>query len=118
MTLSYVVRSQTDPDRTTDFQDDFISQTTAIAPLSGANFQADTREVHKLMKNYLVSETAEQWIISIDNRMNGRDNFDTSVAITAVINQPPCRNIRFPLRDTALQERVCVFLQYDTIYDA
>ena len=58
--LSYVVRAQTDPNHTTDFQGDFISETISFATLSGAKFQAATRKVHKLNKNYLVSDTAKQ----------------------------------------------------------
>ena len=75
--LSYVVWSQASPDRTTDFQGDFIALTISCIPLSGNQFQADTRKVHQLLKNYLEAETAEQWISSIEKSANGRDNFDT-----------------------------------------
>ena len=57
--LPYVMRYQSSPDRTTDFQGDFIAETIAFAPLSVAHFQADTRKVHRLLKNYLVADTAE-----------------------------------------------------------
>ena len=75
--LSYFVQSQVDPDRTTYSQGYFLADTIACAPLSGAHFQSDTRKVYQILKNYLKSETAEQWIISIQKRVNGWDNFDT-----------------------------------------
>ena len=56
--LSYVMRAQAAPDRTTDFQGNFIAETIAWVPLSGAHFQADTRKVHQLLNNYLVADTA------------------------------------------------------------
>ena len=71
-----MVRAQEYHDRITYFQDNFIAETITCAPLSGAHFHADTRKVHQLLKNYLVAETAEQWIRSIEKRANGRDNFD------------------------------------------
>ena len=58
--LTYVVRARADHDRTKDFQGDFIAETIACAPLSGTHFQADTRKVHQLLKNYLMAETSEQ----------------------------------------------------------
>ena len=76
MPLSYVVRYQAAPDHTTYFQGGFISEKIYFAPLSGAHFQADTRKVHQLLKNYLVDEMAEQWIRIIENRANGWDDFD------------------------------------------
>ena len=63
--MSYVVRAQTAPDHSTDFQGDFISENIACTPLSGAQFQADTRKVHKILNNYLVAETYEQCVSSI-----------------------------------------------------
>ena len=70
------MQAQAAPDRTTDFQGNFISDNIACVPLSGAHFQADTRKVHKILKIYLLAETAEQWITSIEKRTNGQDNFD------------------------------------------
>ena len=58
--LSYVVQHQAAPDCTIEFQGDFIYETIACAPLSGSHFQADTKKVHQILKNYLVAETAEQ----------------------------------------------------------
>ena len=63
--LSYCMWYQASPERTTDFQGYFIADTISYAPLSGAHFQSDTIKVHQLLKNYLVDETAEQWISSI-----------------------------------------------------
>ena len=76
MPLSYVLRAQSAPDRTTDFQGDFIEETIASVPLSGAHLQEDTRKIHHLLKNYFVAETTEQWISSIEKRANGWDDFD------------------------------------------
>ena len=44
----------------------------ACAPLHGAHFRADSRCVHQLLKNYLVAETAEQWIKNLEPHANGR----------------------------------------------
>ena len=60
--LLYIVRAQAYPDNTTDFQRYFISETISCAQLSGTHFQADTRKLHQLLKDYLVAETDEQWI--------------------------------------------------------
>lgn len=46
MKLSCVVWYQADPDRTSDFQGDFIEKIIACAPLISAHFQAHTRKVH------------------------------------------------------------------------
>ena len=74
--LSYIIRSQAAPDRTNYLQDNFTAKTIACATLNVAHFQADTRKVHQLLNNYLVAETAEQWISSTKKRVNGQDNFD------------------------------------------
>ena len=76
MPLSYAVRAQAAPDHTADFQDTFIAETIACAPLSSAQSQVGTRKVHHLLKNYLVNETAEQWISSIKKSRNSRNKFD------------------------------------------
>ena len=69
--LSYVVREQEDPDHDRDFGDDFVSEMIACAPLHGAHFRADSRRVHQLLKNFLVAETAEQWIKNLEPHANG-----------------------------------------------
>ena len=42
------------------------------ASLHGANFCADSQKVHQLLKNYLVAESAEQWIRDIEHLNNER----------------------------------------------
>ena len=69
--LPYVVREQEDPDHDRDFGDDFVSEMIACAPLHGAHFRADSRRVHQLLKNFLVAETAEQWIKNIEPHVDG-----------------------------------------------
>ena len=69
--LSYVVQEQEDPDHDRDFRDDFVSEMIACAPLHGAHFRADSRRVHQLLKNYLVVETAEQWIKNLEPHADG-----------------------------------------------
>ena len=70
--LSYVVQEQEDPDHDRDFGDDFVSEMIACAPLHGAHFRADSRRVHQLLKNFLVAETAEQWIKNLEPHADGR----------------------------------------------
>ena len=62
--LSYVVRENEDPAHDRDFNEDFQAEMTTHALLHGAHFRADARRVHQVLKNFLVSETAEQWIKS------------------------------------------------------
>ena len=70
--LSYVVRENEDPAHDRDFGEDFQAEMIAYEPLHGAHFRADARCVHQLLKNYLVSETAEQWIKGLEVHGNGR----------------------------------------------
>ena len=70
--LSYVVRANEDPDNETDFEGDFVARSIACAPLGNATFRADARKVHQLLLNFLVTESAEQWIKSLTSRVNGR----------------------------------------------
>ena len=70
--LSYVIREQEDPDHDHDFGDDFVSEMIACARLHGAHFRADSRCVHQLLKNFLVAETAEQWIKNLEPHANSR----------------------------------------------
>ena len=44
----------------------------ACAPLHGAHFRADAQCVDQLLKNYLVAETAEQWIKRLEVHGDGR----------------------------------------------
>ena len=70
--LSYVVRENDDPAHDRDFGEDFQAEMIACAPLHGAHFRADARRVHQLLKNYLVAETAEQWIKGLEVHGDGR----------------------------------------------
>ena len=70
--LSYVVRANEDPDHETDFEGDFVARSIACAPLNNATFRADARKVHQLLMNFLVAESAEQWIKNLTPRVNGR----------------------------------------------
>ena len=69
--LSYIVREQEDPDQDHDFGDDFVSEMIACTPLHGARFRANSRHIHQLLKNYLVVETAEQWIKNLEPHADG-----------------------------------------------
>ena len=71
MPLSYVVQEQEDPDHDRDFGDDFVSEMIACAPLHGAHFRANSRCVHQLLQNFLVVETAEQWIKNLEPHADG-----------------------------------------------
>ena len=71
--LSYVIREVEEPDRTTDHPG-FNERAIACAPLVGTNFQADARRVHQLLKSFLQTETAEQWIKPLARRQSGRDD--------------------------------------------
>ena len=43
----------------------------ACAPLHGAHFRADSRRVHQFLKNYLVTETVEEWIKNLEPHADG-----------------------------------------------
>ena len=70
--LSYVVRANEDPDHEIDFEGDFVARSIPCAPLNNATFRADARKVHQLLMNFLVAESAEQWIKNLAPRDNGR----------------------------------------------
>ena len=70
--LSYVVCANEDPDHETDFEGDFMARSIACAPLNNTTFRADARKVHQLLMNFLVAESAEQWIKNLASRVNGR----------------------------------------------
>ena len=44
----------------------------ACVPLHGAHFRADSGCVHQILKNFLVAETAEQWIKNLEPHADGR----------------------------------------------
>ena len=70
--LSYVVRENEAPDHETDYGNDFTARSIACAPLNDSSFRADARKVHQLLINFLVAESAEQWIKDLTPRVNGR----------------------------------------------
>ena len=70
--LSYVVRANEDPDHEMDFEGDFVARSIACTPLNNATFHADARKVHQLLMNFLVEESAAQWIKTLASRVNGR----------------------------------------------
>ena len=45
--MSYAVQSQAAPDRTTDFQGNFVAETIACVPLSGTQFKDNTSKFHQ-----------------------------------------------------------------------
>jgi hypothetical protein len=69
--LSYVVREKEIPDVGMEYGS-FNEQAIACAPLVGPTFQADARKVHQLIKSFLQTETAEQWIKPIARHQSGR----------------------------------------------
>ena len=70
--LSYVVRENEAPDHETDFGNDFTARSIACALLNDSSFRADDRKVHQLLMNFLVAESAKQWINDLTPRVNGR----------------------------------------------
>jgi hypothetical protein len=71
--LSYVIREKEVPEPGKEYGS-FNEQAIACAPLEGPTFQADARKVHQLIKSFLQTETAEQWIKPIARRQSGRDD--------------------------------------------
>ena len=70
--LSYVVRENEDPAHDRNFDEDFQAEMITCAPLHGAHFRADAQCVHQLLKTFLISETAEQWIKGLEHLGDGR----------------------------------------------
>lgn len=73
--LSYVVRELGVPDPDATYES-FNEQAIACSPLEGAVFQADARKVHQLIKSFLQTETAEQWVKPIAKKQNGRADME------------------------------------------
>ena len=71
--LSYIVREKEQPEPDADYGS-FNEQAIACAPLEGPTFQADGRKVHQLIKSFLQTETAEQWIKPIARHQSGRQD--------------------------------------------
>ena len=68
--LSYVVREKEEAEEGATYEG-FNERAVACAPLVGASFQADVRKVHQLIKSFLQTETAEQWIKPHARKQNG-----------------------------------------------
>ena len=62
------------PDHARDYEGDFTEEIIACAPLNRPKFRVDARKVHQLLKNFLMAESAEQWIRPLASRGNGRDD--------------------------------------------
>ena len=71
MPLSYIIREQEDLDHDRDFGDDFVSEMITCEPLHGAQFRADSRCIHQLLKNYSLAEMAEQGIKNLEPHVDG-----------------------------------------------
>ena len=74
--LSYVVRENDAPNHDMDFGNDFTACSIACTPLDDASFRADARKVHELLMNFLVAESAEQWIKDLTPCVNGRRDME------------------------------------------
>jgi hypothetical protein len=73
--LSYVVREVAEPADDVDYES-FNEQAIACSPLTGPVFQADSRKVHQLIKSFLQTETAEQWIKPLARKQSGRADME------------------------------------------
>lgn len=71
--LSYVIRETEEPDRAIENLS-FNERAIACAPMKGPNFQANARKAHQLLKSFLQSESAEQWIKKVAPKQSGRDD--------------------------------------------
>lgn len=73
ITLWYVIWENETPDRTMEYP--IVNERAiACASLSGPNFQADATRVHQLLKSFLQTETAKQWIKPVARRQNGHEH--------------------------------------------
>lgn len=73
--LSYVVREDVTPDPTTVFST-FVEETVAKARLHGPEFEADTLQVHQLIRSYTIGENAAQWLREIAKFHDGRRDME------------------------------------------
>jgi hypothetical protein len=69
--LSYVIRTEEAPIEGEHY-DTFVEESVARAPLTGAAFEADARQVHQYVQSLTTGEQAEQWIKSLRKEQNGR----------------------------------------------
>ena len=73
--LSYVVREEALPTASATCGS-FNERAIACALLTGDVFQADARKVHQLLKSFLQTESAEQWIKPFARRQSGREDME------------------------------------------
>ena len=73
--LSYIIRDAEVPAIDAVYES-FNELAIACSPLTGAVFQADARKVHQLLKSFLQTETAEQWIKPLTRKQNGRADME------------------------------------------
>ena len=73
--LSYVVREIEEPVPDATYES-FNEQAIACSPLQGTVFQADARKVHQLIKSFLQTETAEQWIKPLARKQSSRADME------------------------------------------
>ena len=59
--LLYIIRTKETPDEGIVY-DTFVEGCIARAPLAGAAFEADARQVHQLVQSLVQGEEAEEWI--------------------------------------------------------
>ena len=71
--LSYIIRAEDAPDRTTMFHD-FSDECVASDPLIGPAFDADKRTVHQLMVSFTQGEMSEDWIKPVKSQKDGRED--------------------------------------------
>ena len=69
--LSYVIRSNDNPDRTT-IHGDFISETIACAPLNGEHFDADKLTVFNFIVSFTTGQPSGDWVKATLRHANGR----------------------------------------------
>jgi len=74
--LSYVIRTDETADPTTTYAT-FVERCIARAPLTGAAYEADARQVHQLVVSLVNGEQSEQWIKAHLRQQNGRTDIES-----------------------------------------
>jgi hypothetical protein len=98
--LSYVVRKVEFAAPGAEYES-FNEQAIACCPLAGAMFQADARKVHQLVKSFLQTETAEQWIKPLSRQQNGRADMEAlRKHYSGEGNTSRCNAVAERIRDT------------------
>ena len=78
--LSYVIREREEGDGDDHTESDFIEKCVLCAPLNGAHYEADKRQVHQLIYGLVQGETAESWIKKLRTKNDGRRDYMALVA--------------------------------------